>query len=140
MKSIIIILTCFFFNITIGQGQKTEPLTIVVTDEFYLQVEFQKFIDNLIKTKYIVLKSESCCNIDILDTQEKVKLFCDFSIKQLAPSEMKITKIRYRFSEDRSKKLWFVLAETPDDCVFCSGFKFIIVKENCKVIYFQGPR
>ncbi len=140
MKSIIIILTCFLFNITIGQVQKTEPETIVVNYEFYLQRRLQEITNALIKSKDIVLKNESCCNKDILDTQEKVKLFCDFSIKQLAPPELVITKIRYRFSEDRSKKLWFVLAEIPEDCSLCSGFKFIIVKENCKVVYFQGPR
>ncbi len=140
MKSIIIILSCLFFNFVSSQIQNVETKIELRENEFYLQADFQQTINHMLKINHINLKKEFCCRKDILDTKEKVTLFCTLLIKQLAPIEVEIPKIVYRISEDRSKKFWFIIAEIPESCALCSGFNIILVKQNCKVVDFQRPR
>ena len=136
MRLSLFLIIIFVINAVSGQVTASQP----EENSFYLQYRLQKIVDTFIKKKYINLNNEICYSSDLLDTQQKVEIYCDLVLRKLMPQRLDLTEIKYSFSEDRSKKFWFVLAEIRKDCAMCSGFKLIILKNNCKIIDLQGPR
>jgi hypothetical protein len=92
-------------------------------------------VDLYEKKKLISIEKEYFSLLDLLQTREDVESFAKNLILKRYP-EIKNFPEKYDLSEDRTKKLWIYYTEVP--CALDGGIYLVIVKNNCKVVYFNN--
>ena len=119
---------------------KTENVvedTIFTFEQMSLRAKerLQISADLFVKEKILVFKNEELFAEDLLKDQESVKRFASNLIFQRYPN-LKYIPDQYYIGEDNSKKLWFFYTNYPN--TFDGGIYLIVVKNNCRVLFFNN--
>jgi hypothetical protein len=130
MKKFILI-TLFITTIAFSQNTNKK------NTEFYLQEELQNFVDTLVNNEYLNFDKEVLNTKTLLDSKDKAIQFAK-NLLLLKYPFLKKEEIQFEISEDRTNKLWFVNATFNKNILSMTGkeVQMIIVKMNCKVLYF----
>jgi hypothetical protein len=130
MKKFILI-TLFITTIAFSQNTNKK------NTEFYLQEELQNFVDTLVNNEYLNFDKEVLKTKTLLDSKDKAIQFAK-NLLLLKYPFLKKEEIQFEISEDRTNKLWFVNATFNKNILSMTGkeVQMIIVKMNCKVLYF----
>ena len=142
-KSRLIILAILLFTSfkNFAQDKNAEKQRIVFDSiNFPKQKEFQKHVELLVMNKYLSFEKEKKTNYyDILDTKEKAKMFAiNLGLMKYPQSKYYIENY-VQISEDKTKKLWFILTQLGQPGKVMDGELSIIVKKNdCSVILFTN--
>ncbi len=97
--------------------------------------KLQIAVNLFIKEKIFSFKNEDTFSQDLLMKKEDVEAFAKNLIHAKYP-QIKNLSNEYYLGEDNSKKLWFIYTEIPN--TFDGGIYMVIVKNNCKVLYFDN--
>ncbi len=140
MKNTFIILVCFFsFSIyaTNDLNRNNNLISKVVNDtiKFNYKGALQKTVNLFIKKKLYSPINEFIYATDLLKSKEVTEGFAKNLIFIRHP-EIKSLPYEFEISEDNSKKLWFVYMEIPG--TLDGGIFMIIIKNNCKVLFFSN--
>lgn len=109
------------------------------TIHFRLQDKFQEIVDKYVRSKIFNIKNEKVPIESILENKKQAKDFAEGVFKFKYPKYKNPEELVYEIGEDNSKKLWFVLISYPFP-TFGGEIYLIIVKNNCKVIYYRQTK
>ncbi|MBC7524489.1 MAG: hypothetical protein H7239_08645 [Flavobacterium sp.] len=142
-KRRIIILTFLLFISfqNFSQEIKTGNDKLVIDSlKFPRQKNFQEHVDMLFHNKYLGFEEEKKINYyDILDTPEKAKMFAINLGLMRYPKNKYYIENYVKISEDKTKKLWFIMTRLGEPGKVFDGDLSIIVKKNdCSVIMFTN--
>ena len=139
MKTKITIFLFFLISASL-LAQEQKPVyekEIVEIDSiaFPLQERFQGIINRFKKNKYYIPKIENDENRQILNNKIKALEYAKFIVNINFGKKYANYPKKYFISEDKEKNLWFVY------CCFLGynldgAIHMIIVKKNCKMLYY----
>ncbi len=136
----IFILLLFIINVDFVYTQTDNNLfekEIIQIDSlnFIKQDNFQAIVNRFKKSKYYIPDIENDKNRQILDDKSKALEFAKFLMNIKFGKKYPNYPKKYFISEDKDKNLWFITCDFINAALDGNVY-MIIVKKNCKLLYY----
>lgn len=109
--------------------------TMQDTTKFYNLEKFERAVKTLLKGNAFNFKKEEMYPMDILNSKQKAIEYAKIILQLIYPNFQPLFEDRFTITDDSTSKLWFVNYSLPNS-TFGGHIRLIIVKNNCKLLYY----